>query len=60
MALNGLLDIELSVPNPTELFEFWEPGAASCPPPMACSARPSDRCNSPLPRAPTAISLPCT
>ncbi len=24
MALNGLLDIELSVPNPTELFEFWE------------------------------------
>jgi catechol 2,3-dioxygenase-like lactoylglutathione lyase family enzyme len=24
MALNGLLDIELSVPNPTELTEFWE------------------------------------
>ena len=24
MALNGLLDIELSVPNPTELFEFWQ------------------------------------
>lgn len=24
MALNGLLDIELSVPNPTELIEFWE------------------------------------
>ena len=24
MALNGLLDIELSVPNPTELLEFWE------------------------------------
>ncbi len=23
MALNGLLDIELSVPDPTELFEFW-------------------------------------
>jgi catechol 2,3-dioxygenase-like lactoylglutathione lyase family enzyme len=24
MALNGLLDIELSVPNPAELMEFWE------------------------------------
>ena len=24
MALNGLLDIELSVPNPAELSEFWE------------------------------------
>lgn len=24
MALNGLLDIELSVPNPTELAEFWQ------------------------------------
>ncbi len=24
MALNGLLDIELSVPNPDELMEFWE------------------------------------
>ncbi len=24
MALNGLLDIELSVPNPDELTEFWE------------------------------------
>ena len=24
MALNGLLDIELSVPNPTDLLEFWE------------------------------------
>ncbi len=24
MALNGLLDIELSVPNPAELLEFWE------------------------------------
>ncbi len=24
MALNGMLDIELSVPNPTELMEFWE------------------------------------
>ncbi len=24
MALNGLLDIELSVPDPTGLFEFWE------------------------------------
>ena len=24
MALTGLLDIELSVPNPTELREFWE------------------------------------
>jgi catechol 2,3-dioxygenase-like lactoylglutathione lyase family enzyme len=24
MALNGLLDIELSVPNPGELSEFWE------------------------------------
>ena len=24
MALNGLLDIELSVPNPSELGEFWE------------------------------------
>ena len=24
MALNGLLDIELSVPDPTALGEFWE------------------------------------
>ena len=24
MALNGLLDIELSVPNPSELLEFWQ------------------------------------
>ena len=24
MALNGLLDIEMSVPNPTELLEFWQ------------------------------------
>ncbi len=24
MALNGMLDIELSVPNPAELMEFWE------------------------------------
>ncbi|MEY4230352.1 MAG: hypothetical protein RLZZ362_1201, partial [Actinomycetota bacterium] len=24
MALNGLLDIELSVPDPTGLTEFWE------------------------------------
>ena len=24
MALNGLLDIELSVPAPTELAAFWE------------------------------------
>ena len=23
MALNGLLDIQISVPNPQELFEFW-------------------------------------
>ena len=24
MGLNALLDIQISVPNPTELFEFWE------------------------------------
>jgi catechol 2,3-dioxygenase-like lactoylglutathione lyase family enzyme len=24
MALNGLLDVELSVPDPTQLLEFWE------------------------------------
>ena len=23
MALNGLLDIQIAVPNPQELFDFW-------------------------------------